>query len=133
MRSTHLRTQVTLDRCRQLQPRPGKGKSSDKESHKGAAKRKSKTGVTSKQIILLESSGATEYTGSAEEDTEDMPQIIHDKESGMEYLQKAQLIDVGAGLGPNAMVRLLFRLAGHPDMPTAAVSAIKSVTYVLVE
>src|SRR6266481_1637942 len=133
MRSTHLRTQVTLDRCRQLQPRPGKGKSSDKESHEGAVKRKSKTGVRAKRIILSESSGATEYTGSAEEDAEDMPQIIHDKESGMEYLQNAKLIDVGAGLGPNAMVGLLFHLGGHLDMLTAAVSAIKSAAYVLAE
>ena len=62
-----------------------------------------------------------------------MPQIIHDKESGMEYLQKAKLIDVGAGLGPDAMVGLLFRLVGHPDMLTAAVSAIKLAAYVLAE
>src|SRR6266481_6437395 len=132
-RSTRLRTQATLDRCGRLQPRPSKGQSSDKESREGAAKRKSKTGVMPKQIILLESSGVTEYTGSAEEDTEDMPQIIHNKESGMEYLQKAKLIDAGAGLGPGTMAGLLFCLAGHLDMPTAAVSAIKSVAYVLVE
>ncbi len=132
-RSTRLRTQATLDRCGRLQPRPSKGQSSDKESREGAAKRKSKTGVMPKRIILSESPGVTEYAGSAEEDAEDMPQIIHDKESGMEYLQKAKLIDAGVGLGPGAMAGLLFRLAGHPDMPAAAVSAIKSAAYILAE
>src|SRR6266481_7559125 len=122
-RSTRLHTQATLDRCGRLQPRPSKGQSSDKESREGAAKRKSKTGVMPKRIILSESPGVTEYAGSAEEDAEDMPQIIHDKESGIEYLQKAKLIDAGAGLGPDTVVGLLFRLVGHPDMLTAAVSA----------
>jgi len=120
-----------MDRCSQLQPNSSEGKDSCRAF--SGVKQKSKSRGVTKWVILSESSDTVELEGSMDEYVEDLSQDICNASDGRDHLHKLDLLEEGAMVDLEGMVDLLLNIAGLPNVPIIAVTAVKSAAYILLD